>query len=193
MEISPSAKRTRRQLEKAFRQLLREKPFEEITATDIARRAGLSRNTFYKYFADKYAVYGALHEKIIEKLSGGSPTKEEFLSSEPPAQLIEAFKFARDDRRVRRLLETGKFAYVAREVLRKQISWKLRHSLPNSCGDPWMSESFYVLEFLANGQASLIIRCAGGYSQWSPLAFANACQKMRRAVVLSIYPSEKNG
>lgn len=40
-------------LKAAFRQALEEKPYAEITITEIASRAGLSRSTFYAYYENK--------------------------------------------------------------------------------------------------------------------------------------------
>ena len=45
---------TKRALSEAFSELLKEKPFEQITVTDIARKAGLNRQTFYYHFRDLY-------------------------------------------------------------------------------------------------------------------------------------------
>ena len=49
---------TKRALSEAFSELLKEKPFEQITVTEIARKAGLNRQTFYYHFHD-------IHELII--------------------------------------------------------------------------------------------------------------------------------
>ena len=45
---------TKRALSDAFSELLKEKPFEQITVTEIARKAGLNRQTFYYHFRDLY-------------------------------------------------------------------------------------------------------------------------------------------
>ena len=45
---------TKRALSEAFSELLKEKPFEQITVTEIARKAGLNRQTFYYHFRDLY-------------------------------------------------------------------------------------------------------------------------------------------
>jgi AcrR family transcriptional regulator len=41
---------TKRALSEALSEQLKEKPFEQITVTDIARKAGLNRQTFYYHF-----------------------------------------------------------------------------------------------------------------------------------------------
>lgn len=37
----------------AFMKMLDEKPYEKITVSDLCRKAGVSRNTFYRNFSDK--------------------------------------------------------------------------------------------------------------------------------------------
>ena len=45
--------RTRRALESALLELAEERDFSEITASEIARRAGVNRNTLYLHYHDK--------------------------------------------------------------------------------------------------------------------------------------------
>lgn len=54
--IDPRTKRTRQLLLDAFRQLLEEKTFEDITVHDITERATVNRATFYAHFQDKYVL-----------------------------------------------------------------------------------------------------------------------------------------
>ncbi len=46
--------RTRKALRQAFKTLMEQKPFEQITVLDIADEAMINRATFYAHFADKY-------------------------------------------------------------------------------------------------------------------------------------------
>ena len=55
-QLDPRVVRTRRLLEQAFTEVLREKGFQAATVQDITRRAGVNRATFYAHFADKYAL-----------------------------------------------------------------------------------------------------------------------------------------
>lgn len=48
--------KTKRSLKEALFRLLQEKDFETIKTTEICERALVSRNTFYNYYADKYAL-----------------------------------------------------------------------------------------------------------------------------------------
>lgn len=48
--------KTKKSLKDALFALLQEKDFETIKTTEICERALVSRNTFYNYYADKYAL-----------------------------------------------------------------------------------------------------------------------------------------
>lgn len=57
-----------------LQELIREKSYDEITITELCQRAGVPRNTFYRYFADKESVLKylldhsmyALLEKVMD-------------------------------------------------------------------------------------------------------------------------------
>ena len=56
--------RTKAKLFDAFRELLSEKTFEEITINEICVRAEIRRATFYKHFSDKYDFLAALTNEL---------------------------------------------------------------------------------------------------------------------------------
>ena len=60
-----NAVRSRILIRTAFVNLLQEKPFEKITATDVINRAGIHRSTFYDHYPD---VRGIMDEIIDEVL-----------------------------------------------------------------------------------------------------------------------------
>jgi AcrR family transcriptional regulator len=52
-KLDPRVRRTRKLLEDAFKSLLSEKPYDEISVADITDRATVNRATFYAHFEDK--------------------------------------------------------------------------------------------------------------------------------------------
>ncbi|MDJ0755190.1 MAG: TetR/AcrR family transcriptional regulator [Ardenticatenaceae bacterium] len=54
--LDPRVRRTRRWLQKALVDLLREKSFSEISITDMTKQADLARVTFYQHFESKEAL-----------------------------------------------------------------------------------------------------------------------------------------
>jgi AcrR family transcriptional regulator len=52
----------------ATRALLNEDPFEELTMLGVARRAGVSIGSIYRYFADKDDLIRAVQDRALEEL-----------------------------------------------------------------------------------------------------------------------------
>ena len=66
----PRQARTQRSLERLLdsaEELLREKCFEDVHVTEVARRAGTSVASFYRRFRDKDALLHALHERHCDQ------------------------------------------------------------------------------------------------------------------------------
>ena len=61
-------RRTKRAIRNAFAELLSEKPYEEITVTDITELADINRKTFYNYYAGVYEVVAEIEDSIIASL-----------------------------------------------------------------------------------------------------------------------------
>lgn len=61
-----SAIRSRKMIRQAFFEILKEKPFEKITVTDIVKKADINRSTFYAHYPDVMGVVEELQEEIIQ-------------------------------------------------------------------------------------------------------------------------------
>lgn len=59
-KVDPRVVRTRKLIIDAFRSLIAETPFDDITVQDITTRATVNRATFYAHFEDKYALLDAI-------------------------------------------------------------------------------------------------------------------------------------
>ena len=62
-----SALRSRRLIRQAFQELLREKPFEKITVTDIVKRADINRSTFYAHYPDVRGLVEELLNDVVDR------------------------------------------------------------------------------------------------------------------------------
>ena len=60
-------RKTKEKLFSAFRDLLKEKRFEDITIQEVCTQAEVRRATFYKHFDDKYAFLAAMTKSIIQR------------------------------------------------------------------------------------------------------------------------------
>ena len=63
------ALRTKNAIRRSFVELLAERPFDKISVRDIAERSEVTRNTFYYYYTDIYALTEDVFESKVEKLS----------------------------------------------------------------------------------------------------------------------------
>ncbi len=64
----PRIKRTRQLLQDSLRQLLQQKPFDEILVQDITSAATVNRATFYDHYVDKLDLFNALIASDFQKL-----------------------------------------------------------------------------------------------------------------------------
>ncbi len=75
-KIDARVVRTKARLFTAFKELLSEKTFEEITINEICLRADVRRATFYKHFSDKYDFLAGLTRRLREKFEEDFNAKE---------------------------------------------------------------------------------------------------------------------
>ncbi|MEL7434189.1 MAG: TetR/AcrR family transcriptional regulator [Chloroflexota bacterium] len=62
----PRAVRTRQGFQDAFFALLQEKPYSQITVTDVANRAGFARHTFYNHYDALDDLLSNLIDSVME-------------------------------------------------------------------------------------------------------------------------------
>jgi AcrR family transcriptional regulator len=68
-KVDRRIRRTRDTLGDALVELIREKPFEDITVQEILDRAGVGRSTFYTHYRDKQDLFLGEVEDFFEMLS----------------------------------------------------------------------------------------------------------------------------
>lgn len=59
--------RTRQSIIDAYVQMMREMPYEKITVTELRRRVGIVRSTFYVYFPSTYDVIDEIERTVLAK------------------------------------------------------------------------------------------------------------------------------
>ena len=64
-------KYTRNMIRNVFIEMLDERPFDEITVTDLVTRCEINRKTFYYYYQDLYAVLTEIFASELEAVLGG--------------------------------------------------------------------------------------------------------------------------
>ncbi|MHB8691533.1 MAG: TetR/AcrR family transcriptional regulator [Solirubrobacteraceae bacterium] len=66
-EMEPAPADTREEILAATERVLATTPIHELSIERIIRDAGVSRRTFYSYFASKFDAVAALHARVIEE------------------------------------------------------------------------------------------------------------------------------
>jgi len=128
--------RTRDTLGDALVQLIREKPFEEITVQQILDRAGVGRSTFYTHYRDKEDLFMSDVEDFFELFSNAlTRGKADPRRLAPVAEMCAHFAEMRDF--IAALAEAGKMTDVlmlGRGYFARSIAERLR--LAGAAADP---------------------------------------------------------
>ncbi|MGT2930388.1 TetR/AcrR family transcriptional regulator [Streptococcus dentasini] len=109
-------KRTRKALEQAMVQLLGSHNFDEITTSQLAKTAGISRSSFYTHYKDKYDMIDRYQQAIFNKLEYVFDKHHRDIES----TLLEVFEF---------LDRESLFASLITQNGTKEIQNFIRHHL----------------------------------------------------------------
>lgn len=79
--------KTKKNVKDSFIKLLTEKPFDDITVTELCEAAGMSRITFYTHYSDKYELTESLFQELMQiaqeeynKLQKNNPDDDPMIS-----------------------------------------------------------------------------------------------------------------
>ncbi|ARQ05761.1 DNA-binding transcriptional regulator EnvR [Macrococcoides canis] len=61
-------RKTKESIKSAYFELLKEKPFKDITVNQIAEKADINRGTFYLHYLDKFDLREQLENEVLEQL-----------------------------------------------------------------------------------------------------------------------------
>lgn len=119
---------TKTDLKGALTRLLREKDFEAISVSDIAREAGVNRGTFYLHYVDKFDMMDQLIDEILQNIlillkEGNPKNKEEALPG-----IVKIFEYLKEDFDFIHAMTLNRFNYTTKLIhdflheLTKQIT-----------------------------------------------------------------------
>ena len=92
--IDPRVKRTRKLLQQALMELLKEKNFAHINILDITERATVNRATFYAHFPDKYALLDSmLREQFQQMITSRFPATLQWEATNVRILIRSSFEF----------------------------------------------------------------------------------------------------
>ena len=138
-------KYTRNMIRNVFIEMLDERPFDEITVTDLVTRCEINRKTFYYYYQDLYAVLTEIFESELETVLGG--VKAHVTWAEGIAQAMQiALRHKRAVYHVYHSMQREsleKYLYnVAGEVMRRYVE-RQSEGIHASQGDKDIIAQFY--------------------------------------------------
>ena len=107
---------TKSDLKEALTRLLREKDFEAISVSDIAREAGVNRGTFYLHYVDKFDMVDKLIDEILRNIlvllkEGNPKNKEEALPG-----IVKIFEYLKEDFDFIHAMTLNRFNYTSKLV-----------------------------------------------------------------------------
>lgn len=83
-------KKTREAIETAFLKLMKEKPIEKITVTELATHARINKGTFYLHYHDIYDLHNRMMNKFFDELMASIDYFQLFI--ERPEQFLQRFE-----------------------------------------------------------------------------------------------------
>ena len=123
-----SSIRSRKMIQTAFQELLREKPFEKITVTDIVNRADINRSTFYAHYPDVRGLVEVMMDNVVQK-SIDLVADMDFrkILTDPTAMLKGLLEIGMENLELYRLLSQSDFAlrqveFVKAAFLKKAVT-----------------------------------------------------------------------
>jgi AcrR family transcriptional regulator len=153
--------RTRAALLDAGAALVDERDPDQISMTDIAARAGVSRQVIYAHFADRdhvlaEAAIGRMRQVIAQAEDG--PTRLP-VDGSPPRTLTALMGHLLDNRAFYQRLLTGRTGVVVREELtsHNRFHFERMMDLPGPTRRMSIEERIELVTFLAGGSTALIV------------------------------------
>ena len=75
-----------------FLELVQAKPVQKITVTELAKRAEISKGTFYLHYLDIYDLYNQMVEETVAKIAGSFDPYPDLFSA--PESFVRTFLFS---------------------------------------------------------------------------------------------------
>ena len=120
--VDPRARRSKDALEAALLDLVADRDLAQISVSDITKRAGVSRSTFYEHYADVHSLAASACTDLFDELVEGTLLIDPQIVVSPGQDnpLIAAFRhFAANARLYRSLLGPDGSARVINHLLQR--------------------------------------------------------------------------
>lgn len=117
-----NAIRSRQMIRSAFMELLQEKPYEKITATDIIHRADINRSTFYAHYPDARGIMDEIVGELMVMFQNMLSEIDFSVFFEDPMPILEkVMEFLQKNHSLHQLLLRSSTALEQLEQLKKVL------------------------------------------------------------------------
>lgn len=121
-KIYRNAIRSRQMIRQAFLELLREKPCEKITATDVIQRADINRSTFYAHYPDVRGIMDEIMTEITQMFRNMLQSVDFTVFFEDPMPILrEVMEFLQRNQEMYQMLLQSSMALEQLEQLKKVL------------------------------------------------------------------------
>lgn len=125
-----NAIRSRQMIRKAFMDLLQEKPYEKITATDIIHRADINRSTFYAHYPDVHGITDEITAEITQMFRGMLQAVDFSVFFQDPMPILrEVMTFLQGNQQLYQMLLQSSMALEQLEQLKKVLISQMMETL----------------------------------------------------------------
>ena len=162
--LNSSSKKTRNLIKKTFAELMNEKKeLNKITVTELVKRAGITRSTFYTHYDDIYEVVNDYQLETIELLV----SDDKVLGSIQDIYnyFDEIFECLKKNEDVYKMLLVSNGSLIFLEQLKKLAGEKIYHAMKNITRNNKYLE--LDVDFYMNGVISELIKYFRDQSDYS--------------------------
>ena len=147
-----NSRRSIRLLKEAFLRLLAEKPFDQITVSDVTREADLNRGTFYAHYDNIEGLLRATMEDITERVSllMDQSLSADFLDDPMPV-LSRIGDYLGSDRALHEKIVSSTSVEPFINSLHEMFRKKIRERLRQDTSHPATKVDLVTIEYLASG------------------------------------------
>lgn len=173
-------KKTRLAIQNALLVLMRDKPIDKITVSELAAKADVNRKTFYNHYRSLTEVRKELEQQHIDRIMSfirNAPTAQ--LRAEPTFFIIHLVTdMAEHMERTKLLFDSDEQFYLAEQFKQCALPALSEVASTNSKHPEYLP---YVIDFMVNGLVCLLENWVRDTNPVSPQEFADIAVKLIRA------------
>ena len=169
----------------AMKKCMERMPVEKVTVKEIVEECGTTRQTFYRYFLDKYDLINWYFDKILSESFKHMGTGETVYES-----LVRKFRFIEHER----LFFDAAFRYDDQNSLRDHDYRKIHafytDMIERRTKEPLSSELNFILEMYCRGSVYMTTRWVSGEIEYTPEEMAKRLVEAMPAVLAEVFRAQ---